>query len=215
MEATKTHMLSVRELLDKDTAANRESTEGFYRNLALFSGGTFSLSITYLGYLNSTRGSVDHLPLLITSWCCFVASIPLSLFYSVLYASYVTYARGREYCAAKADHLAAKANAVSTLGTANLTIEETNKQVEIFREDAAQLNSEANRCSRNEKIYGVLWRWGGFAAKALFIAGLSFLFSFATSNALRVAAPKPGEAGLHSQQQSSATQPRSSAPGSH
>jgi hypothetical protein len=191
MEAAKKHMLSVREMLDKDSAANRESTEGFYRNLALFSGGTFSLSITYLGYLNSTRGLIDHLPLLITSWCCFVASIPLSLFYSVLYANYVAYARWREYCAAKADHLMAEADAVSALGAADLTTEQVQKQVEILRTDATNLNKESKRCSRNERIYSVLWRWGGFVAKGLFIAGLSFLFAFATFNALRAVPKRP------------------------
>jgi hypothetical protein len=53
VEAAEKHLLSIEENLFKEGQEDRRAFEKFYNNLALFSGGTIALSITYLGYLKT------------------------------------------------------------------------------------------------------------------------------------------------------------------
>lgn len=184
VQARQAHARKVREYLDKDSADNRKTLETFYLNLGLFSGGTFSLSLTYLGYLKSTAHAVIHTNILIMSWGCFVAAVPLSLFFSFLYASYVTYQRGYEYSKARSEQYTAEAKAVSLCGALNLSPEEVPEYVNNYLRQAKDFNDEAERCTRKGKVYFLLWRWGGLTARVLFIVGLALLFWFASSNAL-------------------------------
>jgi hypothetical protein len=49
-------------------AATRAITEKFYYQVALLSGGTTVLSVTFLGYLESSNEPIRLLPLLLTAW---------------------------------------------------------------------------------------------------------------------------------------------------
>jgi len=47
---------------------NQRSVENFYRNLAMLSGGTIALSVTYLGFLKTITNQPRHPSWLIVSW---------------------------------------------------------------------------------------------------------------------------------------------------
>lgn len=54
-----------------------------------------------------------------------------------------------------------------------------------LKENAGQYASIAADLKKKEERYYWMWRWGGFAARLLFLAGLVCLFIFATVNALQ------------------------------
>jgi len=66
-------VVAVAEERAKGAERNRSANERFYNNLALFSGGTVALSITYLGYLKTLSKPVQHQRWLIASW---IAGLP-------------------------------------------------------------------------------------------------------------------------------------------
>src|SRR6266852_4770080 len=53
IEAAEKHLSAIEENLFKEGQEDRRAFEKFYNNLALFSGGTIALSITYLGSENT------------------------------------------------------------------------------------------------------------------------------------------------------------------
>ena len=61
--------------------AGQVTYERFYHNLALFSGGTIALSVTYLGYLKTLAKPVVHQSLLVESW----GALFLCLLFSLIY----------------------------------------------------------------------------------------------------------------------------------
>src|SRR5580692_5992699 len=70
---------------DEEGIRVRESSDKFYGSLALFSGGTIALSITYLGYLKSTPGRLVLYPrVLIAAWVCLLVCAAVSLFCPLL-----------------------------------------------------------------------------------------------------------------------------------
>jgi hypothetical protein len=179
----KAYVEKVEGWFDKDIEANRKTLETFYLNLALFSGGTFSLSLTYLGYLNNSHSEIVRLKLLIASWACFIATVPLSLFYHTLYSSYITYTRKFERFEALAKKFEAQGHLMGGFDD-NLPLEKK-QQIKSEFDIAYSYRNESRRCGKYQKYYEHCWRWGGLAAKIFFIAGLVLLFSFASSNALR------------------------------
>ena len=87
---------ATKDALREESSENRAAYERFYNNLAIFSGGTIALSITYLEYLKSASKPVLYQNLLSASWACFLICLGLALFYSFFYAHYGHYARLRE-----------------------------------------------------------------------------------------------------------------------
>jgi hypothetical protein len=73
------------EKLQEMSLENRRSWERFYNNLALFSGGTIALSITFLGYLKASSNAVSHKSCLVVSWVLLVVCAVSSLFYTLIY----------------------------------------------------------------------------------------------------------------------------------
>jgi hypothetical protein len=86
MQSAQKHSRTVKDALVEEAATLQKSYETFYNNLALFSGGTIALSVTYLGYLKSNGAAVAHLAILIARWACLLATVALGLFYSFLYS---------------------------------------------------------------------------------------------------------------------------------
>jgi hypothetical protein len=59
----------------------RNANNRFYNNLALFSGGTIALSVTYLGYLKTLSRPIQHMHWLMGSWIALiVCALPVRLF---------------------------------------------------------------------------------------------------------------------------------------
>lgn len=81
----------------EESVENKRSTDNFYRNLALLSGGTIALSVTYLGFLKTVIDQPRHSGWLIGSWSLLFLCLICSTYYTFFYASYTHYARNREY----------------------------------------------------------------------------------------------------------------------
>ena len=56
------------EKLEEESVESRKAYERFYNQLALFSGGTIALSVTFLGYLKALPRPVVSRSVLIASW---------------------------------------------------------------------------------------------------------------------------------------------------
>lgn len=63
--------------------------EKFFLHLALFSGGSVALSITYLGYLTGRSGAPVYLPVLYVSWVLLTLCVMCSLFVVYLKALFL------------------------------------------------------------------------------------------------------------------------------
>ncbi len=173
----------VRARLEAEAPENRRANNTVYLNLALISGGTVALSITYLGYLKGGSRPVIHSQLVVASWACLLAAVPLGLFYPVLHTSYTYYARMREYLDARVEQRTAEAEGALKLNVVGLdTPQEREREAARLRDVAKEFRTQADRCRRREDLYSFLFRWSGLAAKSFFIAGLALLFWFATSN---------------------------------
>ncbi len=85
------------EKLDEESGENRRFYERFYNNLALFSGGTIALSVTYLGYLKTLPKPVACPRILMASWTSLFVCLVTSLFFNFFNTHYMHYGRQREY----------------------------------------------------------------------------------------------------------------------
>lgn len=182
LEDAKKHSHEVRERLEVEAVESRKASNKFYSNLAFFAGGTVALSITYLGYLKSSQHPVVHPRLIVASWACLLAAVPLSLFYPFLHTAYTYYARMREYLNAWAGQRMSEAEVALKLPVVNLQPEERESEASRIRSAADSLKKQAVTCGRWEKFYYFVWKWGGLASMLLFVIGLVLLFTFATSN---------------------------------
>jgi len=176
---------SVKDVLVQEDVQLQKSYETFYTNLALFSGGTIALSVTYLGYLKSTGAPVAHVAILIASWACLLVTMALGLFYSFLYSHYRYHARMREYQDALSNQKTAEADAVGKVPIVDLPPAEYEQERARLKKKAEAYASSARDLKKKEDRYYWMWRSGGFAARLLFLVGLVCLFTFATFNAIQ------------------------------
>jgi hypothetical protein len=72
----------------EEGATSRQTNERFYNNLALFSGGTIALSVTYLGYLKTVPKIIQHPRWLVASWTASILCVACSLFWTFIYGHY-------------------------------------------------------------------------------------------------------------------------------
>jgi hypothetical protein len=175
---------TVKDVLVQEDVTLRKSYETFYTNLSLFSGGTIALSVTYLGYLRSRGTPVRLLAVLIASWACLLATVALGLFYSFLHSHYRYHARMREYQEALSTQKTAESDAVGKVPIVGLPPGEYEQERARLSKKADAYSSFARDLKKKEDRYYWMWRWGGFAARLLFVVGLVCLFIFATFNAL-------------------------------
>src|ERR1700735_4494369 len=81
IDAASKHLSAIEENLFKEGEEDRRAFEKFYNNLALFSGGSIALSITYLGYLKTLARPLVHEWLLMASWVALFLCLSFSLIY--------------------------------------------------------------------------------------------------------------------------------------
>jgi hypothetical protein len=169
--------------IQEESAENRRTYERFYNNLALFSGATVALSITYLGYLKGLQKPVAHQGLLVESWAALLACLTLSTFYAFFNAHYMHYGRHREYLEALKDQRETEANELGNLNIVNLRSPGERFMVERrLRGAAEQRGKDIKWAHRRESVYSFVWIWSGRLARLAFVAGLGLLFAFAVGN---------------------------------
>jgi hypothetical protein len=162
----------------------RETTDKFYGSLALFSGGTIALSVTYLGYLKGTPGRTILYPrVLIATWICLLICAVASLFCPLLNSYYVHFARLRIYVNSLVEQ---KETAVQEIDSLYLTIvttpEERQDCKERFTAEAEARRKDWKWAKRRESISSVLWTGFGWVARLAFPIGLGLLMYFAAKN---------------------------------
>lgn len=166
----------------KDSEENRRAYERFYNNLALFSGGTIALSVTYLGYLK-IHAPIVHPKWLITSWVSLIVCLASSLFWTFFHTHYGYYFRDREYWEAVKKKYETEANEIQHL---NIVKIRTHVELEAFRaprQKAAAISADKAKTSeRREKFYFHIWVWVGRLARLAFLVGMALLLLFAISN---------------------------------
>jgi hypothetical protein len=182
VEDAKARVASSRERLQQESTENRRAYERFYNNLALFSGGTVALSVTYLGYLKSLSKPPAHPTWLIESWGCLLFCLAISLFWTVFYSHYMYYACVRQHMENMKLKRAAESDAVGSLDFVNLTPADRPAVEARLRKAAAGYDKDEKRAARQESFYFFLWKWSGRLARLAFLVGLGLLFCFAIRN---------------------------------
>jgi len=184
IEAAEKHLAAVEDNLFKEGQEDRRAFEKFYNNLALFSGGTIALSITYLGYLKSVGRPLLHQKLLTASWVSLFVCLLLSLLYVLVNLYYGHQFRQRELAEAKKKKFETELEDIPKLDVVNL---QTPQQLAAFRNPRVQA---VETCSKNaadhakkEKRYFRVWVWAGRIGQLGFALGIGLLLWFAISNA--------------------------------
>ena len=171
------------EKLQQESSEIRTAYEKFYNNLAVFSGGTVALSITYLGYLKSTSKPVLHLNLLTASWLAFLGCLGLSLFYVYFHAKYMHYGRARELFLNRKKQCEVELEALPQLNMPQLTSPADRKEyADRLRVATQEYGKSEKWAQRWESIYRVLWMGGGTVARLSFLVGFLLLYFFAVKN---------------------------------
>ena len=175
---------AIAEALAKQTSEHQRSYEHFYNSLALFSGGTVALSVTYLGYLKTLAKPVVHPKWLVASWIALILCAACSLFWTFFYTHYGHFARTREYMEAQKDKFEAEADEIHNFkNIANLqTSAELAAFIEPRRKAAKVRADDAKYHGHREKLYYHVWQWNGRLARAAFLCGLALLLTFAIGN---------------------------------
>ncbi|HEX2712146.1 MAG TPA: hypothetical protein VHM88_07990, partial [Candidatus Acidoferrales bacterium] len=160
--------------------ANRESFEKFYGQLVLVSGGTVALSVTYLGYLKSTRSAVVLPPLLWLSWITLLVCLLLSVFANFFYSLYLTYSRQSEYAKRLAEQFETEADELPYVAhLPPLSDEELKRTCDDRRETARRRRSDSEWNKKRANVCWFVWRWGGLSARFALMLGMMFLVGFA------------------------------------
>jgi hypothetical protein len=168
----------------QESEENQRAYERFYNSLALFSGGTIALSITYLGYLKSlVNHAVVHQQWLVGSWISLFVCLVCSVFYGFFLTHYGHFFRSREYCEAVKKRYETEMEEIHHLNVSNL---QTQSQIEGFmaprREAARTSEKNAKWNERRENFYQYTWIWCGRLARVAFLVGLGLLLAFAIKN---------------------------------
>ena len=169
-----------RQLSDSD----RQIYEKFHTNLALISGGTIALSVTFLGYLKAGTTPVHYKGLPVGSWTCFITCMIVSLFYIVFNTNYGFHFMEREYYEAYQEKLETEVRDVDEIGdVANL---ETTEQKERFkasrRANVSRSQEHVDHHKVRQQIYQWLWIWCARLSYTGFLGGLILLLLFAIKN---------------------------------
>jgi ABC-type multidrug transport system fused ATPase/permease subunit len=183
LDAAYKHLSAIEDNLFKENQEDRRSFEKFYNNLALFSGGTVALSITYLGYLKTLGKPLHHQRLLTASWIALFACLLFSLVYVLVTLYYSHHFREREWAEARKKKFETEAEEVPSMGVENV---QTPQEVAAFqrpRREAVQICTEvAEKHEKLQNRYQTVWVWSGRLAQLAFAAGIGMLLVFAISN---------------------------------
>lgn len=164
----------------QEASENRRAYERFYTNLALFSGGTVALSITYMGYLQARPEPIAEKWLIVTSWISLLISLVCSLFQTFFYTHYVEYARQREHNQKRQAKIRIESEEQPNLIYADLhTQAEREDYKQQLDKAAAAFSEDIAWAKSRERLYEFLWVWSSRVAQLAFVIGLAFLTSFA------------------------------------
>ena len=162
---------------------NQRSVDNFYRNLALLSGGTIALSITYLGFLKTITNQPLHSRWLIASWTLLFLCLICATYYTFFAATYIHYARSREYAVRLKEQHETVAEEVPNLQVIGIqTKADLDEYIKELRDEAAKREKDASWNKRKEKLHEFLFRACGVTARATFVVGMALLLLFAISN---------------------------------
>ena len=167
----------------EDADESDQVYERFYNNLALFSGGTIALSVTYLGYLKTTEHAVFYKRVLMASWATLL--VCLSMFFVLVFfcTHYGHYFRHREYAEATRRRYQTELDEFGNLDVVNL---KTREEIEAFKaprlEAVKVQTASAAFYKAREKRYQLTWVWMGRIARIAFLSGIVLLLAFAIAN---------------------------------
>jgi hypothetical protein len=182
IDDTVTARKATHQKLEEESVENRKAYERFYNSLALFSGGTIALSITYLGYLKSIPNKTVMYPkTLITSWLVLLICLIASLFYSFFNTHYIYFSRVREYLEKVIDQKETQLEEMDKLPLDN-TPEQLQGAKKRFGMEAELFKGKRTFSKTREEVYMWLWIWSGRVARFAFPLGLGMLIFFAIKN---------------------------------
>jgi len=170
--------------LEEESIRIRESGDKFYNSLALFSGGTIALSVTFLGYLKQVPNrSIAYPKTLIASWIALMICAVASLFCTLLSSYYVHFARLKTYVDRLAEQKETLVEEMDKLYIVNVTTqEEKEREKKRFTEEAKARRKDVAWAKRREEIFNALWRFCGWTSRIAFPVGLGLLTFFAAKN---------------------------------
>jgi hypothetical protein len=185
MKSAQEHRAKLSQAVEEDNQALRKSSETFHNNIALISGGTITLSLTYLGSLQSGGVPIPHLWLLLTSWLCLIITVSASLFVTFAYSYYHSFARLGQHEEAAQNQKLAEADAVSVITVVGMSEAQKPAETQRLKDKAAMHEKQAKRGFRYSNFYYGLWRTLGFGSRLLFVIGLALLMLFAMLNTVQ------------------------------
>lgn len=174
----------------KNEEGTRASNERFYNGLALYSGGTIALSVTFMGYLKTLSKPPAHPHWLVTAWACLLVCAACSLFWTFVYGSYSYFFHEWQTANAHKEKYETDAEEYTTVVRGARSIQTqvpvSQKEIDEFRSNrlgAAEIyKKQAAKAKRRETLYLRLWTWLGRVARICFLVGLGFLLAFAIKN---------------------------------
>jgi hypothetical protein len=174
----------------KDSEGTRASNERFYNGLALYSGGTIALSVTYMGYLKTLGKPPGHPHWLVTAWTCLLVCVACSLFWTFVYGHYSFFFHEWQAADAHKDKHETDAEEYATMVRGARSVQTqapvSQKDIDDFRSNrlaaAAIYEERAAKAKRRETLHLRLWTWLGRVARICFLVGLGFLLAFAIEN---------------------------------
>jgi hypothetical protein len=171
------------EKLEQEAGEHIKSYERFYNTLAVVSGGTIALSVTYLGYLKNLDRPVLLDQLLVGSWICLFVALVSGIFTPFFHTHYVHYARIREFAQRKGAQREAEAEALDHLPIVNVRTPSEREELRArFTKAAQSFSKDEKWAARREDFYMYVWVWLGRTARLMFVGGLGLLLSFAVRN---------------------------------
>ena len=174
----------------KDSEGTRASNERFYNGLALYSGGTIALSVTFMGYLKTLSKPPGHPHWLVTAWICLLVCAACSLFWTFVYGHYSYFFHEWQAANAHKDKHEIDAEEYATMVRGARSVQTqapvSQNDIDDFRSNrlgAATIYKErAAKAKRREILYLRLWTWLGRIARMCFLVGLGCLLAFAVAN---------------------------------
>jgi Flp pilus assembly protein TadB len=167
----------------EESAENQRAYERFFNNLALLSGGTVALSVTYLGFLKTLPTPPLHQRWLIASWILLIVCLVCATFFSFFNTSHLHYGRSREYAQRLKEKNETLANEVPNVNVVGIgSKSELDAYIKELREAAALREKDVKWASRREKVFAFLFTACGITACVAFVLGLVLLLSFAVAN---------------------------------
>jgi hypothetical protein len=183
LETAYKHLSAVEDNCFKEGQEDRRAFEKFYNNLALFSGGTIALSITYLGYLKTLGKPLYHQNLLTAGWVALFVCLSFSLIYVLVNLYYSFHFREREWAEARKRKFETEADEIQAMNVVNVqTPQELAAYQNPRREAARKCGEIVKEHERLQNRYLVVWRWAGRIAQLAFVGGIGMLLGFALLN---------------------------------